>query len=98
MIYMLSFLMVSTIDYFSFKEVNIRDQKPFNVLVSIILILIVIAYKPKIMLFFIASAYILSGPVITLYRFCGKHSRVKTDTGGISEVIDDRNVQDKITS
>ena len=60
--------MVSTIDYFSFKKLDIRNQKPFNVLVSIILIFIVIAYKPKIMFFLIMLAYAVSGPFITAYR------------------------------
>ena len=68
LIYVLSFLMVSTIDYPSFKELELRKQKPFNVLVAIILIFIVIAYKPKIMLFFILTAYLLSGPVVSMYR------------------------------
>ena len=60
--------MVSTLNYPSFKEFNIRNQKPLNVLVSIILIFMVIAYKPKILLFLIMSVYVLSGPAITLYR------------------------------
>jgi CDP-diacylglycerol--serine O-phosphatidyltransferase len=67
MIYSLSFLMVSSLSYMSFKEFNIKHQKPFNVLVTVILILIVIAYKPKILLFLILFFYILSGPVISLY-------------------------------
>lgn len=68
MVFVLSFLMVSTINYLSFKRFDIRNQKPFNVLVSIILIFIVIAYKPKIMFFLIMLTYTLSGPLITLYR------------------------------
>ena len=68
LVYILSFLMVSSIRYPSFKEFELKKQKPFNVLVAIILVLIVVAYKPKIMLFFIMLMYILSGPAITLYR------------------------------
>jgi len=68
MIYILSFLMVSTVDYLSFKEINSKRQKPFNVLVTVILILLVIAYKPKIMLFFILTIYIILGPILTIYR------------------------------
>ncbi len=64
-IYVLSFLMVSSINYMSFKEFNIRNQKPFNVLVAIILIFIVIAYKPEILLFLILLSYILSGPALS---------------------------------
>jgi CDP-diacylglycerol--serine O-phosphatidyltransferase len=67
MICALSFLMVSSLNYMSFKEFNIKHQKPFNVLVTVILIFIVIAYKPKILLFLILFLYILSGPVISLY-------------------------------
>jgi CDP-diacylglycerol--serine O-phosphatidyltransferase len=68
-IYVLSFLMVSSIRYMSFKEFNIRNQKPFNVLVAIILVFIVIAYKPNVLLFLILLLYTLSGPVTFLYVF-----------------------------
>lgn len=87
MIYVLSFLMVSTVSYLSFKEVNIRHRKPFNVLVSIILIFIVIAYKPQVMLFLIMLSYILSGPVVTFYRLYGRRSQSKktvSEMGGES--------------
>jgi CDP-diacylglycerol--serine O-phosphatidyltransferase len=69
MIYILSFLMVSSLNYMNFKEYSIRNQKPFNVFVSVILIFILIAYQPKILLFLILLAYIVSGPVISLYLF-----------------------------
>ena len=72
MIYILSFLMVSSLNYMNFKEFNIRNQKPFNVFVAVILIFIVIAYKPKVLLFLILLLYILSGPIIGLYYFRGK--------------------------
>jgi CDP-diacylglycerol--serine O-phosphatidyltransferase len=77
MIYTLSFLMVSSVDYLNFKKFDIRNQKPFNVLVSIILIFLVIAYRPKIMLFVIMLLYVLSGPVVSLYRFHGRRSMEK---------------------
>jgi len=67
LVYVLSFLMVSSIRYPSFKEFELKKQKPFNVLVAIILVLMVVAYKPRIMLFFIMAIYILSGPAITFY-------------------------------
>ncbi len=72
--YVLSFLMVSTVDYPSFKGLEFKSRKSFNVLVSIILVAVVIAYKPKVMLFFVLSAYTLSGPVITLYRLKAKRA------------------------
>ena len=75
LVYILSFLMVSSIRYPSFKEFELRKQKPFNVLVATILVLVVVAYKPKIMLFFIMIMYILSGPAITLYRLRKRKTR-----------------------
>lgn len=97
-IYMLSFLMVSTVDYLSFKEFDIRNKKPFNVLVSIILICILIAYKPKIILFFILLAYILSGPVMALYGLYTKRSRAKKlghDGSAIKDPLDTHEVSDQ---
>jgi CDP-diacylglycerol--serine O-phosphatidyltransferase len=68
MIYVLSFFMVSTIPYYSFKKLDVKRYKPFNVLVSIILMALVIAYKPMVMLFLIMLFYTLSGPTVTFYR------------------------------
>jgi CDP-diacylglycerol--serine O-phosphatidyltransferase len=73
-IYALSFLMVSAVDYLGFKEFGLWKRRPFNVLVSVILILTLVAYKPRIMLFFITLVYVLSGPAMTLYRLRGKRS------------------------
>ncbi len=93
MIYTLSFLMVSSVDYLNFKKFDIRNQKPFNVLVSIILIFLVIAYRPKIMLFIIMLLYVLSGPVITLYRFHGKRAVDKGPVEAIPKVVDGEDLQ-----
>jgi len=85
MIYGLSFLMVSTIGYSSFKKLDIRNQKPFHVLVSVILMCMVIAYKPKIMLLVIMSGYVLSGPVTGVYRLYSRRSAKKHDEQEVSE-------------
>ena len=61
--YLLSFLMVSTIKYYSFKKVNLFKSMNFNVLVTMMLVLILIASKPSITLYVIALGYIASGPV-----------------------------------
>lgn len=69
LMYILSFLMVSTIRYYSFKNADLIREKPFNVLVGSILILIVIAYKPIIMLFLLLAGYVASGPILSLPLF-----------------------------
>ena len=68
LMYVLSFLMVSTMYYPSAKGLEHREQRTFNMLVSIILVCIVIAYKPKIMLFPVMISYLASGPAVSLYR------------------------------
>jgi CDP-diacylglycerol--serine O-phosphatidyltransferase len=85
MIYGLSFLMVSTIGYSSFKRLDIRNQKPFHVLVSVILMCMVIAYKPKIMLLAIMSGYVLSGPVTGVYRLYSRRFAKTHDEQEVSE-------------
>ena len=67
MLYMLAFLMVSTIKYNSFKKNPELFQKMnFNVLVTTILILIFIAAQPPIALFLLGVAYVVSGPITTI--------------------------------
>lgn len=68
LIYLLSFLMVSTIDYFSFKGLGLFKRRPFNALVATILIFIVVAYKPALMLFLFSTMYVVSGPAMVLYH------------------------------
>ena len=68
MIYVLSFLMVSSIQYNSFKELGLLRRKPFSFLVTLILLLIIIVAKPQIMLFTLFLTYILSGPVTTVFH------------------------------
>ncbi len=66
MIYMLSFLMVSTIRYNSFKTAGLFANKNFNVLVTSILVLIFVAAQPAIALFLFGVTYVLSGPLRAL--------------------------------
>lgn len=63
LIYTLAFLMVSNIRFNSLKNLNIAKKKPFNNLVIVILLFIIIASEPSIMLFIISSIYVISGPL-----------------------------------
>ena len=63
MIYVLAFLMVSNIRYFSFKELDLAKRKPFSIFMFVILSMIVIVMEPVIVLFGFVLAYICSGPV-----------------------------------
>jgi CDP-diacylglycerol--serine O-phosphatidyltransferase len=68
-LYTLSFLMVSTIKYNSFKKFELFRRMNFNVLVIAILFLIFIAAQPSIALFSIGLVYVLSGPLTSLKRY-----------------------------
>jgi CDP-diacylglycerol--serine O-phosphatidyltransferase len=63
MIYVLAFLMVSNVRYFSFKELDLAKRKPFSIFIFVILSMIVIIMQPVIVLFVFALAYVFSGPV-----------------------------------
>ena len=73
LIYVLSFLMVSSIKFYSFKKPELFKKMNFNVLVGAVLIMIFIAAQPAIALFSIGSAYIMSGP----FGFLRKYKALK---------------------
>jgi CDP-diacylglycerol--serine O-phosphatidyltransferase len=75
-IYLLSFLMVSTIDYIGFQEFKLFKRRHFNALVATILIFIVVAYKPALMLFLFSTLYIISGPAMMLYHLARRSPRI----------------------
>ncbi len=70
--YFLAFLMVSTIKYYGFKDIELFRRKPFRWLVIAILLIIVIAYEPEFTLFGLFFAYAISGPIMT---FVLRHRR-----------------------
>lgn len=70
MVYILSYLMVSTIRYPTFKSSQFFHKKPFHVLVAAVLLIMVIAIEPRITLFVLTAVYVISGPVffVVFYR------------------------------
>jgi len=82
LLYVLSFLMVSTIKYNSFKKPELFRKMNFNVLVAVILILIFIASQPPLALFFLGLAYVISGPFVTIRH----HRRLKQKEPPVTEV------------
>ena len=64
----IALFMVSSIKYYSFKDLNYFSRKPFMSFVLIVVILVIVVAEPQIMLFTFAFGYSLSGPVWTLCR------------------------------
>ncbi len=65
LVYGLSFLMVSRVRYFAFKEFDKVKAHPFRVTVTAILVLSLAATEPKVVGFVFFFAYLLSGPIYT---------------------------------
>ncbi|OGQ00271.1 MAG: CDP-diacylglycerol--serine O-phosphatidyltransferase [Deltaproteobacteria bacterium RBG_19FT_COMBO_46_12] len=79
MIYVLAFLMVSNIRYFSFKELNLAKRKPFSIFIFVILSMIVIVMEPVIVLFSFILAYVFSGPVKMVWAWRKKRALRKME-------------------
>ena len=83
LVYIVSFLMVSNVKYYSFKEVKWFERHPFSSLVVLIMFLIVIASEPRVTLFILGIVYGISGPVAILYRSALKaKANVRVDRNG----------------
>lgn len=73
-VYLLSYLMVSTHHYCSFKEMS--KPNTFQFMVGTVLFFIVIATEPQITLFLLFVGYILSGPLAGVYHLL-RHNKKK---------------------
>jgi len=74
-------LMVSNVRYFSFKEFDSIEKASFRFLIFTVLGLILLLYKPNIVLFTGFFIYMLSGPLITIigvYKRRQKKKKGKT--------------------
>lgn len=69
LIYLLAFLMVSSIRYYSFKDPELIKRQPFGMLVLAIFLLIIVVAEPAIMVFTLMLCYVLSGPLTALFSW-----------------------------
>ncbi len=63
---LVSILMVSSIRYYSFKDIDLRGKVPFVALLCLVLVFIGISVDPPKVLFTAFALYALSGPVLFL--------------------------------
>ena len=73
----LALLMVSSIKYYSFKDMKLLARKPFMTFFLIILLIIIVYYKTQIMFFVIMLGYALSGPIWWVVKFIQKSKEKK---------------------
>lgn len=65
----LALLMVSTLRYYAFKDINLRDRQPYIAILLVALFFIVISSHPQVVLLGMSSVYALSGPTLKLYSY-----------------------------
>jgi CDP-diacylglycerol--serine O-phosphatidyltransferase len=73
----LSLLMVSSVKYYSFKDMKLLSRKPFTIFFWSTVLLIIIFHWPEIMFFVIMLGYAISGPVWWLIKMQAKISASK---------------------
>ncbi|HSC48172.1 MAG TPA: CDP-diacylglycerol--serine O-phosphatidyltransferase, partial [Gammaproteobacteria bacterium] len=61
-------LMVSSIGYYSFKDLNLQGRVPFTAIVFLALVLIVVFLSPQYVLFVGFFLYAFSGMLLALWR------------------------------
>ncbi|HTF99294.1 MAG TPA: CDP-diacylglycerol--serine O-phosphatidyltransferase [Nitrospirota bacterium] len=78
MTFVLAGLMVSNITYHGLKEANLKERRPFGILVVIVGILAVIAYHPEVMIFILMLFYVLFGIGEALFKIGRKPKTTAT--------------------
>ncbi|MDK2956276.1 MAG: CDP-diacylglycerol---serine O-phosphatidyltransferase [Desulfovibrionales bacterium] len=74
--YALSFLMVSTVRYASFKDLGLVKAHPFSAMVTAILLFVLVASQPKLLGFLILLGYLASGLIYTLFVLSRRSARM----------------------
>ncbi|ADU62922.1 MAG: CDP-diacylglycerol--serine O-phosphatidyltransferase [Pseudodesulfovibrio sp.] len=80
LVYVLSFFMVSTIRFYSFKELSAFTAHPFSWMVTAILVFSLIASRPRLLGFVFFLGYIVSGPLYTLFLLSRRGKRLLRDS------------------
>ncbi|WP_419788160.1 CDP-diacylglycerol--serine O-phosphatidyltransferase [Pseudodesulfovibrio sp.] len=79
LVYVLSFFMVSSIRFYSFKEISAFKAHPFSWMVTAILVFSLVASRPKVLGFIIFLGYLISGPLYTLFLLSRRNKRLLRD-------------------
>jgi CDP-diacylglycerol--serine O-phosphatidyltransferase len=75
-------LMVSNFSYYSFKDLDVREKVPFVTLLAAVLIFVFLSLEPATVLFSFFFLYMMSGPVVSLFRWNRKRMRLAESNRG----------------
>ncbi len=68
LVFSLAFLMVSTIPYRSFKDLDLTSGRSFQALVCFVILILLVLSNPPVMLFLVAMVYVAHGPAELVWR------------------------------
>ena len=69
-------LMVSKFPYYSFKDFDLRERVPFVSLLAVVLVFVFLSIETATVLFSCFFLYMLSGPIVSLFRWNRKRVRL----------------------
>ncbi|MDJ0779682.1 MAG: CDP-diacylglycerol--serine O-phosphatidyltransferase [Gammaproteobacteria bacterium] len=73
-------LMISRFSYYSFKDLDLRERVPFVAMVAVVLVFVFLSIETATVLFSFFFLYMLSGPLVSLFRWNRKRMRL-ADSG-----------------
>ena len=65
----LALLMVSTLRYYSFKDIDLKGRHPYLVILLLALLFVAIGTHPQVMLLSMSVTYLVSGIALKVYSF-----------------------------
>ena len=77
MTYVVAVLMISTIKFHSLKELNVRDRRPFWMLLVAVVIIVAVAIHPPIVLFAISVVYVVWAILEFLLTFKKRRAKIR---------------------
>ncbi len=81
----LALLMVSSIKFYSFKDLHFLTREPFMTVVFAVILMIIVLAEPQVMIFTFAVSYAISGPIWgilkLLRRFFGSEKKQQPTSG-----------------
>lgn len=80
LVYAVSFFMVSTVRFYSFKEFGVLKAHPFSAMVTAILLFVLVASKPKLLGFVFFVGYLASGLIYTIFILSRRSNRLLVDS------------------
>jgi CDP-diacylglycerol--serine O-phosphatidyltransferase len=76
--------MVSKFSYYSFKDLDLKRRVPFIAVLIVLLIFVLLSIETPTALFLIFFLYMISGPVLALFRYLRKRRKL-TERGDESD-------------